>query len=151
MYCSTVFLPQKSDIWHSSFAVFVTPHHHSVRCCTDCFLKNVAWDSTRTYDLLGPADGKPIVLVHGALAGRQCLVLEARAFAAAGYRWEHSTETHAHCAHQLRVWIITGICHPCALSLPPAASYSSSNQQWRLHNNSVHRDVWCIPLLCCTG
>uniref|UniRef100_A0A383VKF6 AB hydrolase-1 domain-containing protein n=1 Tax=Tetradesmus obliquus TaxID=3088 RepID=A0A383VKF6_TETOB len=57
-----------------------------VRTCNACFLKNVAWDSSRTFDVLGPADGKPVVLVHGALIGRQCLVLEARALADAGFR-----------------------------------------------------------------
>jgi hypothetical protein len=60
-----------------------------VRTCNACFLKNVAWDSSRTYDVLGPADGKPVVLVHGALIGRQCLVLEARALADAGFRCAH--------------------------------------------------------------
>jgi hypothetical protein len=58
----------------------------TVRTCNGCFLKNVAWDSSRTYDVLGPADGRPVVLVHGALIGRQCLVLEARALADAGFR-----------------------------------------------------------------
>jgi alpha-beta hydrolase superfamily lysophospholipase len=54
--------------------------------CNDCFLKNVAWDSSRTYDVLGPADGKVVVLVHGAIVGRQCMIREARALAEAGYR-----------------------------------------------------------------
>eukprot|EP00775_Hariotina_reticulata_P012948 gene12948-13076_t len=48
--------------------------------------ENVAWDSARTYDVLGPDDGQPVVLVHGALVGRHCLVLEARHLAAAGFR-----------------------------------------------------------------
>ncbi|KAF6253263.1 Alpha/Beta hydrolase protein [Scenedesmus sp. NREL 46B-D3] len=59
---------------------------YELRTCNACFLKNVAWDSSRTYDVLGPADGRPVVLVHGALIGRQCLVLEARALAEAGFR-----------------------------------------------------------------
>lgn len=63
-----------------------TPWAFAVRTCNACFLKNVAWDSSRTFDVLGPADGKPVVLVHGALIGRQCLVLEARALADAGFR-----------------------------------------------------------------
>lgn len=46
----------------------------------------MAWDATRTHDVLGPADGTLVVLVHGALVGRQCLVLEARALAEAGFR-----------------------------------------------------------------
>lgn len=61
-------------------------HHRAVRTCNTCFLKNVAWDATRTHDVLGPADGTLVVLVHGALVGRQCLVLEARALAEAGFR-----------------------------------------------------------------
>lgn len=36
--------------------------------------------------MLGPADGHVVVLVHGALVGRQCLVREARALAESGYR-----------------------------------------------------------------
>lgn len=59
----------------------------AVRTCNECFLQNVAWDSSRTYDVFGPADGKPVVLVHGALIGRQCMVLEAKALAEAGYRY----------------------------------------------------------------
>jgi len=66
-------------VWHAV-------NMHAVLTCNECFLKNVAWDSTRTYDVLGPAHGKPVVLVHGALVGRHCLVLEARHLAAAGFR-----------------------------------------------------------------
>jgi hypothetical protein len=59
---------------------------HAVRACNDCFLEHVAWDSTKTYDVFGPEGGKAVVLVHGALVGRHCMVLEARALADAGYR-----------------------------------------------------------------
>jgi hypothetical protein len=69
-----------------TFPCAALPLLRAVRTCNACFLKNVAWDSSRTYDVLGPADGKPVVLVHGALIGRQCLVLEARALADAGFR-----------------------------------------------------------------
>jgi pimeloyl-ACP methyl ester carboxylesterase len=58
----------------------------AVRTCNECFLKNVAWDPQRTYDVFGPDDGKPVVLVHGALIGRHCMVQEAKALAEAGYR-----------------------------------------------------------------
>lgn len=58
----------------------------AVRTCNECFLKNVAWDPTRTYDVFGPEEGKPVVLVHGALIGRHCMVQEAKVLAEAGYR-----------------------------------------------------------------
>jgi hypothetical protein len=55
--------------------------------CNECFLEHVVWDSSKTYDVLGPETAdKTVVLVHGALIGRHCLVLEARALAEAGFR-----------------------------------------------------------------
>lgn len=59
---------------------------HTVLACNACFLKSVNWDAARTHDVYGPEDGQPVVLVHGALIGRQCLAGEARALADAGYR-----------------------------------------------------------------
>lgn len=64
----------------------LTGHHCAVQTCNECFLEHVAWDPKRTYDEYGPEGGKPVVLVHGALVGRQCMLLEARALADAGYR-----------------------------------------------------------------
>jgi hypothetical protein len=78
--------------------------------CNECFLGNVAWDASRTYDTLGPCDGKPVVLVHGALIGRQCLIHEARALADVGFRCAHapSCTTHTSC-----------LAHACPPSWPP--------------------------------
>lgn len=57
-----------------------------VLSCNECYLEHVAWESSRSFDVFGPETGKPVVLVHGALVGRQCLVLEAKALAEAGFR-----------------------------------------------------------------
>lgn len=64
--------------------------HSAVLTCNECFLEHVAWDPKRTYDVYGPEGGKTVVLVHGALIGRQCLSLEAKELAAAGYRCDAS-------------------------------------------------------------
>jgi len=58
----------------------------AVLSCNECYLEHVAWESSRSFDVFGPETGKPVVLVHGALVGRQCLVLEAKALAEAGFR-----------------------------------------------------------------
>lgn len=49
-------------------------------------MEHVAWDPQKTADVYGPEGAKPVVLVHGALVGRQCMALEAKALAEAGYR-----------------------------------------------------------------
>lgn len=59
---------------------------NAVRACNECFLQNVAWDPSRSYDVFGSEADKTVVLVHGALAGRQSLVLEAKALAEVGFR-----------------------------------------------------------------
>jgi hypothetical protein len=53
----------------------------AVRHCNACFLKAVNWDASRTYDVLGPAGGRPVLMIHGALIGRMSMVFEARAMA----------------------------------------------------------------------
>ncbi|GBF94565.1 hypothetical protein Rsub_06680 [Raphidocelis subcapitata] len=57
-----------------------------VRHCNACFLKGVNWDASRTYDVYGPADGRPVLMIHGAIIGRMAMVHEARAMAEQGYR-----------------------------------------------------------------
>lgn len=57
-----------------------------LRHCNRCFSSAVNWDSSRDYDALGPRDGPPVLMLHGALIGRMSMVHEARAMADAGYR-----------------------------------------------------------------
>jgi hypothetical protein len=71
----------------------------AVRACNACFLGNVIWDPRRTHDVYGPPSGRPVVLVHGALIGRACMALEARALAAKGYRCAYVHTCMHICAH----------------------------------------------------